>query len=438
MLRGSKRSLGGSTTPLASMRPRPHAVDGRRPHGNTSKTSLTLTRGWRMGVSREPACLYMGWNHFWVRFTPHNRGIFASLSSQASQQSNLKQSKTGMGIARRGAPPSSPLAASKPSTGSLEVDGDVDSLTTDPPPSLPPSLPAPLPVIEPSGGRVSVMAFYVGQNLDLVSVVQANFLSQQGYKMSDDLLLVPLEDKGERKHSSQEGTVWKNVQSALVVFKHGSVVFFNVPDGEQAKYLHSLSRHCGEVVPQSHRFRETLECWVRPWQEKYHVMGQDVVQLRELNEDSIKVLADVIGHSVALNFYNKKADRMLEDFRVLNNSVEGSGVFTEMDKKDLFKLVALNNKILTDAMSSGLLEQSKPAWNFNRLDALWNDLRDEFSIGERFGKVEHKISHVQSNTKFFLEVLNHQKSNKLEWIIIVLIAAEIVLSCIDLYHQILV
>jgi hypothetical protein len=46
--------------------------------------------------------------------------------------------------------------------------------------------------------------------------------------------------------------------------------------------------------------------------------------------------------------------------------------------------VALNNKILTDAMSSGLLEQSKPAWNFNRLDALWNDLRDEFSIGERY------------------------------------------------------
>jgi len=55
-----------------------------------------------------------------------------------------------------------------------------------------------------------------------------------------------------------------------------------------------------------------------------------VVNIRELNEDSIKVISDVIGHSVALNFYNKKADRMLEDFRVLNNSVEGSGIFTEM------------------------------------------------------------------------------------------------------------
>jgi len=44
----------------------------------------------------------------------------------------------------------------------------------------------------------------------------------------------------------------------------------------------------------------------------------------------VQVVSDVIGHSVALNFYNQKADRMLEDFRTLNNSVEGSGVFTEM------------------------------------------------------------------------------------------------------------
>lgn len=225
------------------------------------------------------------------------------------------------------------------------------------------------------------------------------------------------------------------MRSAMVVFKHGSVVFFNVNEKEQTEYLRAVTRHCGEVVAQTHRFRETLECRLRPGQEKYHEMGQDVVNLRELSEDMIKVISDVIGHSVALNFYNQKADGVLDRFRTLNNSVEGSGIFTEMDKKGLFKLVAQNNKILTDAMSSGLLEQSKPAWNSNRLDKLWGDLRHEFSIGDRFNKVEHKINHVHSNTKFFLEILNHQKSNKLEWIIIVLISAECVLSCVDLYHQ---
>ena len=40
------------------------------------------------------------------------------------------------------------------------------------------------------------MAFYVGQKLDLVSVVQANFLSHKGYKISDDILVVPLAKGG--------------------------------------------------------------------------------------------------------------------------------------------------------------------------------------------------------------------------------------------------
>lgn len=38
-------------------------------------------------------------------------------------------------------------------------------------------------------------------------------------------------------------------------------------------YVHN-NNNTGEVVPQSHRFRETLECRLRPWQDKYHEMGQ--------------------------------------------------------------------------------------------------------------------------------------------------------------------
>lgn len=51
-------------------------------------------------------------------------------------------------------------------------------------------------------------------------------------------------------HASQPQAV---VRSALVVFKHGSVVFFNVEEALQSRYLHALARHCGEVVPQAHR-----------------------------------------------------------------------------------------------------------------------------------------------------------------------------------------
>ena len=45
----------------------------------------------------------------------------------------------------------------------------------------------------------------------------------------------------------------------------------------------------------------------------------------------------------------------------------------------------------------------------------------------------YKLTIIQENTKFFLEVMHNQKSNKLEWIIIVLLSAEIVVMSMDLF-----
>jgi hypothetical protein len=46
--------------------------------------------------------------------------------------------------------------------------------------------------------------------------------------------------------------------------------------------------------------------------------------------------------------------------------------------------------------------------------------------------IEFKLDLIQQNAKFFLEVLHAQKSNTLEWVIIVLISFECVLMCLDM------
>ena len=46
--------------------------------------------------------------------------------------------------------------------------------------------------------------------------------------------------------------------------------------------------------------------------------------------------------------------------------------------------------------------------------------------------IEFKLNLIQQNSKFFLEVLHAQKSNTLEWVIIVLIGFECVLMILDM------
>ena len=73
-----------------------------------------------------------------------------------------------------------------------------------------------------------------------------------------------------------------------------------------------------------------------------------------------------------------------------------------------------------------LLERSDIAWRMPQYVHVWEGLREEFEVEPRFSNLKYKLNLIQDNTKFFLEVMHNQKSNMLEWIIIVLISAEIV------------
>jgi uncharacterized Rmd1/YagE family protein len=58
-------------------------------------------------------------------------------------------------------------------------------------------------------------------------------------------------------------------------------------------------------------------------------------------------------------------------------------------------------------------------------------MREEFELDQRFRSVENKIELIQDSTKFFLEVLASRKSDRLEWIIIILICGELGLGIFD-------
>jgi uncharacterized Rmd1/YagE family protein len=59
-------------------------------------------------------------------------------------------------------------------------------------------------------------------------------------------------------------------------------------------------------------------------------------------------------------------------------------------------------------------------------------MKEEFEIEQRFDNIELKLDMIQQNAKFFLEILHNQKTNTLEWVIIVLIAFECALTMLEM------
>ncbi|XP_057476823.1 protein RETARDED ROOT GROWTH-LIKE-like isoform X2 [Actinidia eriantha] len=219
----------------------------------------------------------------------------------------------------------------------------------------------------------------------------------------------------------------------MVVFQYGSIVLFNVRDHEVDDYLKIVRRHASGLLPETRkdeyevREKLTLDTWMQG--------GLDYIMLQYLNIDGIRIIGSVLGQSIALDYYVRQVDGMVAEFTDINRGMEKTGTFT-MERKKLFQLVGKANSNLADViLKLGLFERSDIAWKDAKYAQIWEYLRDEFELTQRFASLDFKLKFVEHNIRFLQEILQNRKSDFLEWLIIILIGAEILISVYGIVHQ---
>ncbi|KFK25609.1 hypothetical protein AALP_AA8G136800 [Arabis alpina] len=219
----------------------------------------------------------------------------------------------------------------------------------------------------------------------------------------------------------------------MVVFQYGSIVLFNVREHEVDEYLKVVERHASGLLPEmrkdEYEVREnpTLNTWMQG--------GLDYIMLQFLNIDGIRTIGSVLGQSIALDYYGRQVDGMVGEFTDINRGMEKTGTFT-MERKKLFQLVGKANSNLADViLKLGLFERSDIAWKDAKYAQIWEYLRDEFELTQRFASLDFKLKFVEHNIRFLQEILQNRKSDFLEWLIIILISAEIAISLYDMIRR---
>jgi uncharacterized Rmd1/YagE family protein len=273
-------------------------------------------------------------------------------------------------------------------------------------------------------GSYPVTAVHIAQSIDLPKVISKVFAAKGVRKMMERLSVV-VQLQPTENHSAR----------FVAVFRFGSVVFFNVGPREVADLLWEIKQHSTAPVLSGSENKEKFCVHV---QEGHDLDPEDIVTgdycvVRELNMKAVDVISSVLSQSVALDSYNDTVDDLLADFERINKAVVGEGNLATVDRHKLFRAVAANNAIFIEMVSKvGIKDRIDTAWNLSQYEDVSQGLIEEFDIEQRFEHIEFKLNLIQQNAKFFLEVLAHQKSNSLEWIIIVLIMFECVLMCMEM------
>ncbi|GJV26656.1 sporulation protein RMD1 [Tanacetum coccineum] len=279
-------------------------------------------------------------------------------------------------------------------------------------------------------GSIPVRAYFFSTSVDLKSLVEKNRPNyiQPTSRMTNYVVL--------RFGSTKPETIGLGASisgsdsSYMVVFQYGSVVLFNVRDPDINERLEIVKAHAsgsaGETRKDEYEVKEkpTMDTWMEG--------GLDYIMLQYLNIDGIRTIGSVLGQSIALDYYVRQVDGMVAEFTDINRGMEKTGTFT-MKRKKLFQLVGKANSNLADViLKLGLFERSDIAWKDAKYAQIWEYLRDEFELTQRFASLDFKLKFVEHNIRFLQEILQNRKSDFLEWLIIVLIGAEILISVYDI------
>ena len=290
-------------------------------------------------------------------------------------------------------------------------------------------------------GSYPVIAIQIARSIDLAKVISDVFAAKGVRKMRERLSVVA------QLQPNNSGVSATEAARFVAVFGFGSVVFFNVSPKEIAALTEEIKRFCTGSLSSGKERKDRFCVHVEPprvsstrpgigidenKQDEADVVTADYCIVPELNMKSVDVISNIMAQSVALDAYNDTVDELLFDFERINNKVTSEGNLTPVDRDKMFRAVSQNNAIFLKLTKVGIKDRVDTAWNLSQYENVSEGMREEFDIDRRFENIEFKLNLIQQNAKFFLEVLANQKSDSLEWIIIVLILLECILMCIEM------
>lgn len=206
------------------------------------------------------------------------------------------------------------------------------------------------------------------------------------------------------------------------VFDYGSVVFFGVEKTLQTDIIGNLRKILSLAVNELES--EQIELEMIPDSPTKVLFDRIIVN--HINLDVAKIVMLNIAQSVALDYYIEQTNILLEQTTFFSNELEEKGKFSIKGKgllKYIGKALNLKNKI---ARNLYIFDSPDITWDDQYLNDLHSQLNIELDIKIRYRSLQESLSIIQENLEIYKDINQHSHSSTLEWIIIILIAVEIV------------
>ena len=160
------------------------------------------------------------------------------------------------------------------------------------------------------------------------------------------------------------------------------------------------------------------------------------ISVRELDPPRLLVIADVLAKNVALARDEREVSRVFETIEPFAAELARSGR-SPSNRRGMLRTIG--QALLVHHRMSGRVEvEEKPdvLWDNPQLERLYARLADEYELKERAGALTRKLRVIDETTHALTDLIDTQRSIRLEATIVALIVVEILIAFYDIFWRV--
>jgi uncharacterized Rmd1/YagE family protein len=215
-----------------------------------------------------------------------------------------------------------------------------------------------------------------------------------------------------------------------VLFRYGVAVLIGLSPQDETALLQRLSpRIEGKLA----RFEEETAIVALSVETEDQVPAGGPIQLRDMSIERLLVIADVLAKSVVLAHDEREVAKVFDIIEPFARELAELGR-TRRDRKAILKLIG--NALLVQQRVSGRVavgEKPDALWDRPDLERLYARLEDEYELKERVDTLNRKLAVVAETANTLADIIDTRRALRLELIVVVLIAFEIVVTFYQIY-----
>jgi required for meiotic nuclear division protein 1 len=215
---------------------------------------------------------------------------------------------------------------------------------------------------------------------------------------------------------------------AMFIYPFGAVVTYDVtPERRETELtrLHQVRPGLtAQVVREDYSVLEDPHC-----QTGIH---DGRLEVDRLTPARAGVVAMTVAQSAAMEYYERIVDQLFDRTSKLVERLEKRGTVA-LQTRPLHRFIGEAISTRTEVLAVlHLLDKPEETWEDPAMDRIYDDLRAEFDLGDRFAALELKLRSVQESLELLLDVARDRRLVLLEVAITVLIVLEVLLSVIHI------